>query len=713
MHDHHNHHTGSNGVTELQVDGMTCTNCAASVERFLQRKGFSDVVVNFATNEVRFSQGSATVTLEEVKSGIQKMGYTVVETDTPEPWWTLNRMLLISAVLTAPLMVQHLIMAMGGPMWHVLHLPWVQFVWTLPVYLIGFWHFGRSAWQSVKGGVPNMDVLIFLGATAAFVYSIAGWYLHNENMLFFETGASIFTLVLAGNWLEHRAVNQTTQAIGELTKLQPERANLVMPSGAIVSISKAEIAAGQLLQVNEGDQVPADGIISSGDALIDESMITGENLPVHKSVGTSVVGATIVQDGSFRMTVTAAGNQTVLSRMIDLVKMAQLDKPPLQRLADKISAVFVPVVIGISLLTFILGFWVFGLTLTQALMNAIAVLVISCPCAMGLATPTAVMVGVGRMARNGILVKGAATLETLAQIKKIVFDKTGTLTTGAFTLERMHYLNAPTREIDEKLLRLEQNSSHPIAKALVKTFHAKGIVPADNLTEFEEVKGVGVQATDNQGNTWKAGSIRWALEHQNGHDHSVYVLKNDVLIATVDLEDDIKSGSLDSVHYLKEMGIAPVLLSGDQPAKVKAVAERLGITEYYAAQKPEDKLAFIGQLAAQTPTAMVGDGINDAPALAKATLGISMSDATQVAIQSAQLILLNGDMNRLKKAFGIGKATVRTIRQSLFWAFAYNIVAIPLAAMGYLNPMWGALFMAFSDVVVIGNALRLRYLKVV
>ncbi|MCB9301053.1 MAG: cadmium-translocating P-type ATPase [Lewinellaceae bacterium] len=700
-------------IVELTVDGMTCNNCAASLNRFLERKGLEDVYVNFQTREVRYRQGAAGITLDEVKKGIHKLGYSVVE-DTgkaPAQWWTLERKLMISAVFTLPLLLHHLAMMVGLPL-HWLDNYWLQLLICLPPFAIGFLHFGRSGLSSLKGGVPNMDVLIFVGSTAAFIYSLIGVLLQEADYIFFETSATIITLVLMGNWLEKRAVHQTTTAIGELARLQVEKAWKVTPSGTLVSLNRDEVQLGDILQVNEGDKVPLDGVIVEGAASIDESMLTGESLPVEKKAGSRVIGASVIVSGNLRMKVTAAGRDTVLSQMIELVKTAQQDKPAIQRLADKISAIFVPVVLGISLFTLLIAYFGFGLPFQQALMNAIAVLVISCPCAMGLATPTAVMVGVGRLAKNGILVKGGQTLETFSNIRNAVFDKTGTLTTGQFAVKNIIYHQGQEARTNALIYRLEQHSSHPIARSLAKAMETRLNGVNIVLEQVEERRGLGVFASDAEGNQFGIGSRRLldqAAENEEGH---LFLTENGRLLATIEIVDELKPEARGAIDFLRQKGITPILLSGDRRAKTEEVAALLGISQVYAEQLPEQKLAVVDRLAKDAPTAMIGDGINDAPALAKATIGVSLSNASQVAIQSAQIVLLNGKLDYLKRALSISEHTVLTIRQNLFWAFAYNIVAIPVAAMGFLNPMWGALFMAFSDVIVIGNSIRLKYKKI-
>ena len=680
----------SKTMTELKVDGMTCNNCAMSLNRYLKRKGLENVYVNFSTKEVRFTEDESKITLEEVKKGIAKLGFQVIEDDIKASWWTLERKLLISAVFTLPLFAHHLLMMTGIDWFAFLGNPWVQLVICIPVFVIGCFHFGKSAIHSLKGGVPNMDVLIFTGSTAAFIYSLIGTIQQNPDYIFYETAAMIITLVLLGNLMEKRAVQQTTSSIDELTKLKVEKARRILPSGVISTMDVKEIKVGDVLQINEGDSIPLDGIILNGHATVDESMLTGESIPVEKEKGDVLVGASLLKSGNIQMEVTATGSETILSRLIELVKSAQQEKPDIQRLADKISAIFVPVVLLISVLTFTLSYFLFDVAFGQALMNSIAVLVISCPCAMGLATPTAVMVGVGRVARNGILIRGGQTLETFADIKNIVFDKTGTLTTGDFKIKNINYFADDHQWIDSLILGLEKHSSHPIAKSIVDELSLKELSNGNlKLVEIVEERGQGVSAMDEKGNKYQIGSYKIAENLTPHNGHNIYLIRNDSLLATIDIEDELKPGIKATLDYLKAEGINTVLLSGDHNKKVKETAEMLGIVQYYGEQLPEEKLALITDLSKDAPTAMVGDGINDAPALSKATIGISLSDASQVAIQSAQIVLLKGKLESLSKAFAISKHTLLTIKQNLFWAFAYNIVAIPIAALGFLNPMWG------------------------
>ena len=697
-------------IIELKVDGMDCNNCAMSISRYLERRGLEEVFVNFQTKEVRFSPGQNTLDLDKIKAGIHKLGFLVVEEEVPPPFWTLERKLLLSAVFTLPLLLGHILMMTGLNIgW--LELPGVQFAFALPVFLIGLAHFGKSAVNSLRGGVPNMDVLIFVGSTAAFVYSTIGWYLQDPAYYFFETAATIITLVLLGNWLEKRAVAQTTTAIGALTELQVPMANRLLPSGELLPVAKSDLQLGMLLQVNQGDLVPTDAVVRQGEGLLDESMLTGESTPVPREKGQEVIGGSTLITGTLQIEVTAIGKNTVLEQMVELVKTAQQDKPPIQQLADRISAIFVPAVLLISLITFLGSYFLLEVGSGEALLRAIAVLVISCPCAMGLATPTAVMVGVGRLARLGVLIKGGRTVEQLANIKHLVFDKTGTLTTGKFRIESAEYPSGEMKLANALVWEMERHSSHPIAQSL--RYALDGVPRSDEIPELEikEQRGIGMVAQGADGHTYRLGSRR-LLDDGVACEGDIFLLQDSEVMAVFRLGDDIKTGAVEALDQLQKQGLTAHILSGDQLAKTERVAETLGIKQYYAEQLPAQKLVKIRELSATAPTAMVGDGINDAPALTQADLGISLSNASQVAIQSAKVVLLNGRIDVLPQAFGVAEKTVQTIRQNLFWAFAYNIVAIPIAALGFLNPMLGALFMAFSDVVVIGNSIRLKYKKV-
>lgn len=708
-------------IIEMRVDGMDCNNCAMSIQRFLERKGLTDVLVNFQTKEVRYRQDDAALDMEGVRAGIKRLGFTVVEEaesdhahhgHAHEHEDKARRRLIFCAVLTAPLLFAHLLMTFGVHI-GLMHNGWVQLALAGPVYLVGGLYFGKSAFAGLRERMLNMDVLIFLGSTAAFVYSLVGLFWQNPDYYFFETAATIITLVLIGNWLEARAVERTTSAIGALSDLREENARRVTASGAVVGLPVEEVVVGNHLRVNTGDKVPLDGKILEGTVSVNEAMLTGESLPQEKNAGDVLLGGSIIVSGQTTYAVTAGYKDGTLARIIDLVKTAQADKPSLQRLADRVSAIFVPVVIGIAILTFLLG-WLTGYaTATQALMNAIAVLLISCPCAMGLATPTAVMVGVGRLARLGVLIRGGSTVERFAGIKRMVFDKTGTLTTGDLKVQNFAVApGADEQAVRSLIYALEQYSSHPIAASIRSFMEERPLSAAPAALKVRETPGLGLEGTDNNGDKYYLGAVRKLPVHvevPEGAD--VVLLKNGDYLASLSLADDLRPGARALVQGLVEAGIETTLLTGDRAAKAEVVARELGISEVFAEQLPDQKLKRIAALSAEKPTAMVGDGINDAAALSRADLGISLGGGSAAALDAAQVVLLRDDLSLLTEGRKVANLTLRTIKESLFWAFSYNIVAIPLAALGFLNPMWAALFMAFSDVVVIGNAIRLKTRK--
>jgi len=689
----------------LNVEGMTCSNCALGIKKQLVKKGLENVNVSFSTGEVTYD-GNTKLNSQEIIDSINQLGYKVQKGLS-----SIEKKFYISLIFTIPLFLH-----MFLPHDNILNNGWVQLALCIPVFGIGLFHFGKSAWGSLKTGVPNMDVLIVIGSSAAFIYSVFGIYFYYgtheaHNYLFFETAATIITLVLLGNVLEHRSVNQTTTAIKELSQIQQSEAKKIMPDGSTTVISYDEINVGDIIQVNSGDRIAVDGEISKGSATIDESMISGESTPVEKTLGSKVIGGTILMDGTMQFRVEKVGNETVLSKIIEMVKNAQQDQPNIQRLGDKISAIFVPIVLGIALVTFLVAHFGFDISMQQALMQSIAVLVISCPCAMGLATPTAVMVGIGRAAKKGILIKGGSTLELFANAKSIVFDKTGTLTTGKFIIKKTQlYDVVDEQDLKNILFSVEQHSSHPIAQSIVT--YLKPDAKLLSFTSIKEIKGVGLEAIDTDRNTYQVGSFRIDETQTNNKNHAIFIFKNNKLIAGVDIEDELKKNVPQTISLLNAQGLNTILLSGDNHLKCEELAAKVNIKTIYSQQLPEQKLAKIDELEKQSPTVMVGDGINDAPALTKASVGISMSKATQVAVQSAQIVLLNDkDLSQVYEAYLISKHTLKTIKQNLFWAFFYNVLAIPVAAFGFLNPMVAALAMAFSDVIVVGNSIRLKTKK--
>jgi Cu+-exporting ATPase len=548
------------------------------------------------------------------------------------------------------------------------------------------------------------------------VYSLVGTILGLGNeYLFYETAATIITLVFLGNYMEDASIASTQRALKKLARSQKVMANMIafddQHQEHVFPMENTQLKVGDLILIRTGEQVPIDCKILSGEAEVSEAIISGESIPVHKMMKDNLIGGSIVDSGNIRAQVTATGDDTVLSRILRMVKQAQGEKPPVQKMADKISAIFVPIVIAIAFITLAVNWAVLG-AFTPALMRSIAVLVIACPCAMGLATPAAIAVGLGRGARNGILYRNATSLETFKDIRQVVFDKTGTLTTGKFELSGFGVTRESLAEEEFKriVFSLEKYSVHPIAKSIATAWKMKNEI---RWAKVEELKGLGIKGINKDGTVYLACSYRGAAHLTKDAGHNVYVLVNDELVGWIDVKDELREEAKQVVDYLKAKQIRTILLSGDRMDKTAALGKELGIDEVIAEQTPEQKLEKIEALNKQAPTAMVGDGINDAPALAKATIGISMSDASQLAMQSAQVVLMNKGLKNLPLALGLGEHTYLTIKQNLFWAFFYNIIAIPIAAFGFLVPGFAALVMGLSDVVLAINSGRLFIKKVV
>ena len=568
---------------KIQVEGMSCTNCAAGIKKHLINKGLGDVNVNFSTGEASCNIDTLH-NQNDIENIIQKLGYSIIKPnkEIQKKISKVERYFYSTLIFTLPLF-SHMFFPEGS----FIQNPILQFSLCLPVYLIGVAYFGKSAWSSLKTGIPNMDVLIFIGSSAAFFYSIYGSFLlDSQDYLFFETTATIITLVLLGNVLEHKSVQKTTTAIGDLSSIQEVVAKIEV-NGIIKEVNFDNIKVGDILIVNSGDKIPTDGVIVSGSAYIDESMITGESTPTNKNKDADVIGGTIITDGNVKIKASKVGNDTLLSQIIELVKNAQNNKPNIQKLGDQVSAVFVPIVLSIAILTFFIGHYYFLLSIQEALLRGIAVLVISCPCAMGLATPTAVMVGIGRAAKNGILIKGGDSLEKLATIKSIVFDKTGTLTTGKFIVSNFNAINEDEQMIKNIIYNIEQHSSHPIAKSLCSAFKENSS-PLE-LNNITEVKGVSISAKIDK-NLYTIGSSNI---HLSAEKHDLFVLKNDRLIATLDISDELKTNTDLVVSSLNKTGYTTTLLSGDKKGKCDKLSKELGITTTFSEQLPQDKIAKI------------------------------------------------------------------------------------------------------------------------
>ncbi|MGZ3854093.1 MAG: heavy metal translocating P-type ATPase [Flavisolibacter sp.] len=704
---------------QWKVEGMHCSNCALTINKYLQKKGAANITVNPIDGDVRFDLNGG-ATKQQLAQGVESLGYKVQFADKAKQE---NKESFLQLVLTndinrfwfcLPFTVLLMLHMFG------LHIPvlmnaWVQLILVLPVYTIGMMSFGKSGFKSLRNGLPNMNVLVTIGSSAAFIYSLIGTIFKlGEGYLYYETTATIITLVSFGEYLEHASVKSTQRALKALVKSQKVMANMIAfdheHKEVVLPVENTQLKVGDLVLIRTGEQVPSDCKILWGEAHVNEALLTGESTPIHKKAKDAIVGGSIVEEGTLKAQVTAVGNDTVLSNILNLVKKAQGEKPPVQKLADRISAIFVPTVLVIAVVTLLVNWAVVG-AFTPSLLRAIAVLVIACPCAMGLATPAAIAVGLGRGARNGILFRNSKSLELFKDVRQVVFDKTGTLTTGKFQISNFKS-HISEEEFKRIVYSLEKYSNHPLAKTIVKEWRDLGEL---RWRKIEEVKGKGMVAIDMEGAEYALGSHKLALGLSTGENHNIYVVRNNELLGWIDLADELRPESKSVVHYLKSKGIKTILLSGDRYEKSRQLADSVGIEEVVAEQTPEQKLRKIQELSDQQPTIMVGDGINDAPALAKATIGISMSEASQLAMQSASVVLMSSGLNKLPMALGLGRHTYITIKQNLFWAFAYNIVAIPVAAVGLLGtygPTYGALIMGLSDVVLAINSVRLFVKKV-
>jgi len=717
-----------------KVEGMSCSNCALTIGNYLKKEGLQNVKVNLIGGDVSFDADGKNSQPNIIK-GIESLGYQV-HTGNKDITAKDKRFLknhfqrfLFCLVFTLPLMLHML------DKWihfHWLMNPWLQLALCLPVYIVGMNFFGRSAIHSIRNKMPNMNVLIAIGATAAFLYSLIGTILNlGENYLFYETAAAIITLIFFGNFIEDFTIQSTQKALNSLAKSQKLMANMIafddQHQEQIFPIENSQLRTGDLILIKSGEQVPADCKILWGDASVNESIITGESMPIEKHAKDNLIGGSIINDGTVRAQVTTAADDSVLSNIINLVRQAQGEKPPVQQMADKISAIFVPVVLIIAAITFMGNYFYFH-ELTPSLMRSIAVLVIACPCAMGLATPAAIAVGLGRAAKNGILFRNPKSLELFKNIQQVVFDKTGTLTTGKFAISNWQLAVVDTsltthnsqltiqhsafsiHDFQRITFSLEKYSNHPIAKCIAASWKAKNEI---RWKKIEEIKGLGMKAQDRDGNIYMAGSYKAVSAFTKDDKHNVYVIKNNELLGWIDVQDEIRTEAKTVVDYFKKRNIKTILLSGDKKDKCELLASQLGIDEVITEQTPVEKLNIVEKLNNLVPTAMIGDGINDAPALAKATIGISLSDASHIAMQTADVVLMNNGIKNFPLALGLGKHTFVTIKQNLFWAFFYNVIAIPIAALGFLSPAVAALAMGLSDVVLAANSARLFVKKVV
>lgn len=697
-----------------KVEGMSCSTCALTIGKYLEKKGGKNVRVSLASGDVSFDMAEEG-NPEYLQQGIHELGYDVV--GDPKVAATAGRSFnkhlryfLFCLPFTILLMLP-MIPGWSGAEW--LMRPWVQLLICLPVYVAGAMFFGRSAVMSLLNGLPNMNVLIALGATAAFGYSVAGTLFHlGEGYMFYETAASIITIVFFGYYLEDASIKATQRSLNKLAVSQKTMATMIafddQHQEVLFPVGSDQLRGGDLILIRVGETVPADCKILWGEAGVNESILTGESVPLDKSAKDTLIGGSLLVSGTVKAQVTSAADESVLAGIVRLVRQAQGEKPPMQQLADRISAVFVPVVLILAVLCFLVNYFALHST-APALMRSIAVLVIACPCAMGLATPAAIAVGLGRAARKGILIRNARHLEAFRSIRQVIFDKTGTLTTGAFSIHEWRSFSRTPEEFRQIAVSLEKYSTHPIARSITREWKDRSDI---RWMKVEEVKGLGIRGETREGEVYWAGSYKVAASLTGDEGHNVYIVCNDQLLGWIDVRDTIRPESAAVVRWLHHKGIHTVLLSGDRLDRCLALARELGIPEVLAEQTPEQKLQQVIVLNGRMPAAMVGDGINDAAALARATIGLAMSDSSQLAMQTADVVLMNHGLSQLPAALELGRYTFSTIRGNLFWAFFYNILAIPVAAFGGLTPAVAALAMGFSDVILAANSLRLYTKKI-
>jgi Cu+-exporting ATPase len=713
----------------LQVTGMTCASCVARVEKALLKvPGVSAAMVNLATEKATVRAVSS-VPVAALKAAIEKAGYEAAEVVAERPaaagrggpaWWPVA----VSTALTLPL-ITPMLLQLFGIGWMVNG--WVQLALATPVQFWLGWRFYRAGWKAVRAGSGNMDLLVALGTSAAWglsVYLLLRHAGHGMPHLYFEASAAVITLVLLGKWLEDRAKRQTADAIRALNALRPTTAR-VRRDGLDVEVPIEEVAVDDLVLVRPGDRVAVDGEIADGRSHVDESLITGESLAVAKAPGDKVTGGSVNAEGALLVRTTAIGTETTLARIIRMVESAQAAKAPIQRIVDRVSAVFVPVVLGIALLTFG-GWFAFNGDWETALINAVAVLVIACPCALGLATPTAIMAGTGVAARHGILIKDAEALEVAHAVTVVAFDKTGTLTEGKPSLVAVEAADGFTREEALRFAAaLQQSSSHPLAIAVLERARTEGQALAE-VHEARALPGRGVEGVV-EGRSLALGSTR--LLHELGVEPAAlqdaatrlerqgktvsWLVRTDgerrELLGLLAFGDTVKSQAAAAVTRLHELGIRTVMLTGDRRGAAEVVARQLGIDDVRAEVLPGDKAAVVQELrAAGEVVAFVGDGLNDGPALAAASVGFAMAGGADVATETAGVTLMRGDVRLVADSIDVSRRTYSKIKQGLFWAFGYNVLGIPLAAFGLLNPVIAGAAMAFSSVSVVANALTLR-----
>lgn len=736
---------------QFNVEGMDCVACAQSIERVLGKKeGIDSAVVNYASGKLYLAYNPALVKTDEVEAAVEKLGFHLKEdtgsTEAKEYVNPYRNRLIVSMIFTIPL----LILAMGpmigmelpmflSPDHNALNFGIAQLILTLPVVYMGR-RFYTSGFANLLRGNPNMDTLIALGTAAAFLFSIYQLFViaqgeaHSAHTMYFEAAATILALITLGKYLEHISKGRTSQAIKKLMNLRPDKATIIR-DGQEVVVPVDDLVAGDVILLKPGSSAPADGVVLDGSNYMDESMLTGESIPVSKTAGAAIYTASTSSGGAIRYRATKVGSETALSAIIRLVEDAQATKAPIARLADIISGYFVPVVIVIAVLS--AGFWLaMGESAGFALTILVSILVIACPCALGLATPTAIMVGTGKGAENGILIKSGEALEQAHKIDVLVLDKTGTLTKGKPVVTDVYTSAAISQDVLLKVAAsLEVNSEHPLGRAMIDSAKEKNLALYPTA-DFQSVTGKGIWARID-GQAWAIGNEKLMREmgaSLNGAmaDEAaklaeegktpMFVARGSEVEGIVAVADTLKSTSKEAVALLKKMGIRTIMLTGDNERTAKTIGRQLGIDEVLAEVMPEDKIRKIEDLKKQGHvTGMVGDGINDAPALAAAAVGIAIGSGTDVAMESADIVLMHDDIMDVPTAIDLSRKTIRNIKQNLFWAFIYNVLGIPVA-MGVLylifrnedlllNPMFAALAMSMSSVSVLTNALRLRGYK--
>lgn len=744
--------------TTLKLRGMGCASCANNVEEaILSVPGVEACSVNFGAEQAAVSYDPGKTDVAAIQEAVDEAGYSAfpiqdnlldTEDDAERQERQIERRKLtrrvwVSGVISIVLVIGSMPAMTGLPMPFILmwlHDPWFQLVLTAPVLFWAGSGFFINAWKALKHHTATMDTLIAIGTGTAYLYSLfptfhAQWFVSQglKPDVYFEAAAVIIALLLLGRLLENHAKEQTSEAIRKLMGLQAKTARVIR-NGREVDIPIAEVIFGDIVLVRPGEKIPVDGEIVEGSSTIDEAMVTGESLPVKKHPGDEVIGATINRTGSFHLKATRVGKDTFLAQIVKLVQQAQGSKAPIQRLADQVTGWFVPAVIAIAILTFILWFNIMG-NMTMALMTTVGVLIIACPCALGLATPTSIMVGTGKGAENGILIKSAESLELAHKLQTIVLDKTGTITQGKPTVTDYVTVNGIANNNELNLLRLaasvERNSEHPLAEAVVQYAQSQE-VELTNIQEFEAIAGSGVQGY--VADHWiQIGTHRWMSELgintnalQQQWDKLEYLGKTVIWIAVdgqvegmMGIADAVKPSSAKTIRTLQKMGLEVVMLTGDNQRTANVIAREVGIQRFFAEVRPGQKAATIEMIQAEGKVvAMVGDGINDAPALAQADVGIAIGTGTDIAIAASDITLISGDLQGIVTGIQLSRATIRNIKQNLFFAFVYNVAGIPIAA-GILYPFFGWLLspviagaaMAFSSVSVVTNALRLRNFK--